>query len=520
MSKLSKIINLRRLILLLCIVSVVATLLNTFNSGYLVNREQLIENTIEANRAYAKKMADMTNTFIKASMSQLKYSANVLSAGMNNQRIMDAEVDRLQKQTDSFNSVAIVNPQGVIVAISPETVGIKGVKLKQKELLRQIKEPSPFVSEPVVSPAGNYLIGLSYPIYSKSGQFIGYLFGTIYLEQENALTALLGDHAYKDGSYLYVVNHQHTIISHPDFSRVGDVIESNDAIEALSHDESGGGIITNSIGIEMLTGYAPVPDSGWGIVVQRPESRALKKLDEQMGKVWIEALPIVVLTLVLIWIFAFLISKPLWQLANSVSMFESNTPIDNELRKVKPWYFEASNLKLSVTKTLARVTNKINKLNKESLTDRMTGLLNRRGLENAIEQIENRGISIAVLVLDIDYFKKINDTFGHDIGDEVLKEVARILKSQARDDDVLIRFGGEEFIILLTSTDINKAFEVAERIRTSIESHQFNTVEHITISIGVSTRENKEQTIFECITHADQALYKAKNGGRNKTEVL
>ena len=511
-------INLRRLILLLCVLSVAVTLFNAFNSVYQVNREQIIKNTIESNRAYAHKMADMTDTFIETSMAQLKYSAKILSKSINDQRLIDSEAERLRTQTNSFNSVGIVNAEGVIISISPKTIGIKGVTLDRDIYFSP--EHKPIVSEPVVSPAGNYLIGISYPIFGESGDFIGYIIGTIYLEQDNALTKLLDKHAYKDGSYLFVVNNQHTIISHPDFSRVGDVVYNNDAINALVEGKAGGGIIINSIGIEMLTGYAPVSNSGWGIVVQRPKSRTLRKLDEQMDKVFVESLPIVVLTLIFIWIFAYLISKPLWQLAKSVRKFETNTSIEKELINVKPWYFEASNLKQSLTKTLGRVSYKIDMLNTASLTDTLTGLLNRRGLEKAIEQIINDRASLAVLILDIDYFKKVNDTFGHDIGDIVIKEVASIIKSQARDNDVLVRYGGEEFLIFLANTDSTRTFEVAERIRTSIESHRFQTVEHLTISIGVSMWSIDSPSIYDSIKTADKALYMAKNNGRNRTEIL
>ena len=195
-------INLRKLILLLCVFSVVITLFNSFYSIYRVQRELIISNTIESNRVYAEKMAEMTDAFIESAMSQLEYSAQYLSTKMDDDTALTTEVDRLRAQTNSFNSVVVVGADGVIVSISPENLRIKGVKLKSERSLQSLKAQRPLITDPFVSPAGNYLTSLSYPIFSADGEYLGYIGGTIYLEKKNILTTLLGQHGYKDGSYL------------------------------------------------------------------------------------------------------------------------------------------------------------------------------------------------------------------------------------------------------------------------------------------------------------------------------
>ncbi|MDF2155390.1 sensor domain-containing diguanylate cyclase [Vibrio sp. CAU 1672] len=509
-------LNLRALILFLCVFSVAITLLNAFYSIYRVQRDLIISNTIESNRVYAEKMAEMTDAFINTSMSQLKYSADLLSNSMADLAAISSEVDRLKKQTDSFNSVVVVNADGVVVSISPEIAQVKGLKLTQEGALQSLRAKRPLITDPFISPAGNYLTSISYPIFSDSREYLGYVSGTIYLEERNVLTTLLGNHAYQDGSYLYVVDRNRTVIYHPDKNKI---MVDNEAISAVISGESGGVDFINSNGIPMLAGYAPVSASGWGIVAQRPKALTLLALEEQMWKVFLKSIPISLLTLLLIWISALFISRPLWQLASTVRGFENHTETIAELGLIKPWYFEAAHLKRSFLKAFGIVSSTIDKLHSDSLTDAMTGLLNRRGLEMAIESFSDHNIPFAVLALDLDYFKRVNDTFGHDIGDKLLCEVATLMKEQAREHDIVCRSGGEEFIIFLANTGMNRAYDVAERIRKSLAAHYFPTIGNMTISIGVSHWLGNSQSIETVIKNADNALYQAKNNGRNRTEM-
>ncbi|MCF7482356.1 sensor domain-containing diguanylate cyclase [Vibrio sp. J1-1] len=512
-------LNLRKLILILCVFSVVVTLLNSFYSIYRVQHNLIISNTMESNRVYAEKMSEMTDAFIDSAMSQLEYSANSLRTKMDDPNVLEQEVDRLRAQTDYFNSVLIVNAEGVIVSVSPETLQVKGMRLSGKRFLQSLHAQAPKITDPFVSPAGNYLTSLSYPIFSESGEYLGYVAGTIYLEQKNILMTLLGQHSHKDGSYLYVVDQHRTLIYHPDKRRVGQKIVTNNAINAVIEGRPGQQDIVNSQGVEMLAGYAPVKHSGWGIVAQRPKNLTLSSLDDQMWKVFLETLPIGALTLLLIWVSSVFISKPLWQLASAVKNFESHTSSESDFTQIKPWYFEASYLKHSFLSAMNIVSNTIDQLHQDTLTDAMTGLLNRRGLDKAVESLREQNTPFSVLALDVDYFKKVNDTFGHDAGDALLKRVATLIQDQARKGDVVCRSGGEEFIVFLTKTDLDQAFVVAERVRKSIELHEFSTVGNVTISVGVSYWDATDEPINAVLKHADDALYQAKHNGRNQTAV-
>ncbi|WP_024955509.1 GGDEF domain-containing protein [Sulfurospirillum arcachonense] len=166
-------------------------------------------------------------------------------------------------------------------------------------------------------------------------------------------------------------------------------------------------------------------------------------------------------------------------------------------------------------------------LKKQANHDYLTNLYNRRYFNEIAQnliKIENReNKPLSIIMIDIDNFKYINDTYGHTIGDDVIKLLAFLLKKHTRDSDITARYGGEEFVILLPSTNQNGAIKIAEHIRTTVENQNIsiNTDKYInfTISLGVSSLNHKNELISEILNRADKALYSAKENGKNKTEV-
>ena len=162
-----------------------------------------------------------------------------------------------------------------------------------------------------------------------------------------------------------------------------------------------------------------------------------------------------------------------------------------------------------------------------AVTDQLTGLYNRRYLASHMSAMFDRGFwtgrPLSMLILDIDYFKKVNDTYGHDTGDKVIQAVAEKIKNSVRGIDLACRYGGEEFLVAMPDTDINFASVVAERLRKEIEEHTITLnggrdEVSVTTSIGISTTESgpKDDTAQKLIKRADDALYTAKTGGRNR----
>jgi len=169
-------------------------------------------------------------------------------------------------------------------------------------------------------------------------------------------------------------------------------------------------------------------------------------------------------------------------------------------------------------------TEELQKLNinleKLANTDALTGLYNRRHfftlVDSYLKMNDRANIDAVVLIMDIDKFKNINDTYGHDVGDEVLKGFSKVLVSNIRKGDICARFGGEEFLVFLPYTDVEQASLVAEKIRTSTQSYTSIKDICFTISIGVS---KYTKNIEESIKQADLALYKAKESGRNQVQI-
>jgi diguanylate cyclase (GGDEF)-like protein len=162
-----------------------------------------------------------------------------------------------------------------------------------------------------------------------------------------------------------------------------------------------------------------------------------------------------------------------------------------------------------------------------STRDPLTGLYNRRHLdrvfEEELERARREGIALGVLMLDVDHFKKFNDSFGHDAGDLVLKKVGEAVHASLRRADSLYRFGGEEFTVLLPGASLDEARQVAEKARHNVEAlqleHEGRLLGSLSISLGVAAYPETGRHAAELLRQADEALYRSKEGGRNRSSV-
>ncbi len=161
-------------------------------------------------------------------------------------------------------------------------------------------------------------------------------------------------------------------------------------------------------------------------------------------------------------------------------------------------------------------------LKKLASTDRLTQAYNRLKFEEIItreiERVKRYNQLLSMAMLDIDYFKKVNDTYGHLVGDYVLKTIADIVRENIRKIDYLVRWGGEEFMIIFPETDLERTKELAERIRKVIGNYSFDKAGKVTVSFGVSQFKEGD-TEDDFIKRVDDAMYKAKTNGRNRVEA-
>jgi len=156
-------------------------------------------------------------------------------------------------------------------------------------------------------------------------------------------------------------------------------------------------------------------------------------------------------------------------------------------------------------------------------TDMLTGINNRREfsglLANEIARARRYGNALALIMYDIDFFKQVNDEFGHDAGDQVLRDMTDLVRRNTRTVDVLARWGGEEFMILMPQSDMAAAQKAAEKLRAAIAKHRFDGIRALTASFGVTVFHPKEE-INSLLKRVDDALYQAKKRGRNRVEIL
>lgn len=162
-------------------------------------------------------------------------------------------------------------------------------------------------------------------------------------------------------------------------------------------------------------------------------------------------------------------------------------------------------------------------LREMATTDALTGLTNRRSFmqtaERELHKASRYNRPLSMIMVDADHFKRVNDSYGHEVGDDVLIALAKALAQSARKDDIAARLGGEEFAILLPETTPSGAIDLAERVRKNIEAMGIASGEHtlrITVSIGVSTSSGRNETVSKLLKRSDDALYEAKQNGRNK----
>lgn len=180
---------------------------------------------------------------------------------------------------------------------------------------------------------------------------------------------------------------------------------------------------------------------------------------------------------------------------------------------------------------LSDIRERDERLSKLATSDALTGLANRRHameiMETMVTRAHRKGEPLGVIMLDVDFFKKVNDRYGHPVGDMVLKKVAQILQGSAREYDLVARIGGEEFLVLCDNSTIQVAKALAERIRSSVEccyiEHEAGQPLSVTVSLGIYSALPSQADIAnngeDLIKVADEALYRAKEGGRNRYEI-
>ncbi|MBB3114230.1 diguanylate cyclase (GGDEF)-like protein [Paenibacillus phyllosphaerae] len=501
----------------LVLISIVGTSTIQNIAGILTQKKTLTDSTLHTNYEQALKLSETMNTLLGSMQSSLESAAQAFSA--HKLASIQEPLDLLLNSSQLFNSVFLVNASGVITGISPASVGLTGSNMDGELCEIPLTLKRPYITSPYIGLSGRMVVLFTHPIFDEHGAYLGFVGGSIYLREDNVFTRIFGNQPRsQNGTYHYVVDSEGHLIYHPTIERIGVDVSANAVVSQVLTGASGYSKVTNTQDIPFLAGYASVGRNSWGIIVQTPQT-----VIDESGSTMIRnqikyATPFVLLLLLFTLIVARRLSMPFTALTDTARRIASGERVA-KLPSPSVWNYEAFHLNRAVTLAVRGLQKKADHYSVEAHTDALTGLMNRRTFESTTQVWVSGSVPFAIIVLDIDHFKSINDRYGHQIGDEVLKFAAELLQAETRRDEICCRYGGEEFVILLPHTKAEHAYEVAERIRKHLERTPSPVGAPITISIGISRFPNRELGFEEAFYLADQALYAAKNSGRNRTVI-
>ncbi|MEG3754054.1 diguanylate cyclase [Psychromonas arctica] len=410
------------------------------------------------------------------------------------------------------------------------------------------------ISNPINSSFENKpVIIVSVPIRDNKKQWSGTIAAAVPID---ILPKKLASIKLGQGSYAWLADSEGLLVSHPNSSFImknratteenPDYPGFNEVVKQAKLKDNGYGrysdLILDESKIVTYSSIKYLP--GWVLYVTTKESEIFEGIYEILYNVIIIAVLLMIVFLVFVSQLANKVTKPIVKLTQEVkSVVNSNSDyfhgidskdeigqlskaFDSSFRKIRTHTMHLEKMVNQRTQEIATKNSLLSEQNDqlEELVskDPLTHLYNRRAfsrlLDKELARARRHKSSVALAILDIDHFKRINDTYGHNVGDEVLCRFANELTNNMRVEDLICRWGGEEFVILLWEATASSAFRHMDEIRENIANLQFDTVEQVTFSIGMATMRHDEE-FKDWLHRADDALYKAKETGRNRTVI-
>lgn len=484
-------------------------------SGYKVIKASLLEEALSNNEAYAQKLSRTADRFLVDAQDTLAYSADVIEQNLQDGSVLSEEARRLQEQANSFNSAVVVDTDRKVLAVSPKTVNIKDSVLDSTGAREANRAQRPNITNPYITITGKLVVFISHPLFDEHNIYQGLVAGSLYLQDQNAFYDILGKHPYDEDSYVYVVSKEGEIIFHKDFDMIGQQVD-NDILQQIQQNTAGSLRYQDDKKQRFVAGYSKLDAADWYVVLQRPHELVEAPAQMVVKRIALTTAPVFLL-MILVTLYATLrVVRPIHLLADYTeeSLVSKNV---EKLKEVPSFYDEAQSLKRSLVRTLSSLHSQVEFFQNQAVIDPLTGLTNRRTMDEVLENWRKNEMDYAIIMLDLDHFKRVNDTYGHGVGDQVLQYLAQKLKKHARTQDVCCRYGGEEFIILLPHTPLEEAYEVAESLRKDLAETVSPCGDIVTMSAGIAAFSDQATTPTQVIELADQALYRAKESGRNRT---
>ncbi len=443
--------------------------------------------------------------------------------------------DYLQSVRNKFvdyKELLIVDLEGNLLATSETADGASAQM--PPEWISEIKSGLPIIGQAYFDPSlGTRVMVIGEPIRSASNELLGILGAKL---SARPIDSVLEGHLQSETDAVFLINAQGRMLTGAGVPLNGP-IEKQLAAQVLHRLASNRNQLAAYRGLHdlMVIGTAnTVPSLNWQVVVEMDRDRAFAQVQRLQRLTLSVTAGMLALLGLCAYLLALTIVRPLGRLtqgADQVAAGDLQVDLPVRNRSEAGYLTQVFNHMVAklrqnrdqLAAVNAELQNKNQELHLLSITDPLTGLFNRKHLMETLTAEVIRSLrhkhTFALMIIDIDHFKRINDTYGHQKGDEVLHCLAQVFKQSIRDSDYAARYGGEEFIILLPETDGQGAMEAAERIRVNVGQESVAMADDsisVTVSIGISLFPDNGEDVNSVIQQADKALYIAKDTGRNR----
>ena len=506
--------------------AVLATLIPSLTTAwisYAQNKRSLTEKIAGELQSVSAQTAREMDLWGKERVYELRVFASSYEVSENLERLPRTGAPALQRLRDYLNSVRerftdyqellVVDPAGRVMATTAPKG--RGVRLPP-DWLPELRHSNALLGDVYRDEtAGVPVVVSAVPIYASRGRLLGALTAKVRLRAAQAVLQRFAAGAatrvsllLPDGRLITGTQGDTADFLRPLLDRA--------ALGRLTQ-RAGGAVEYRGVdGVPVIGTLAQVPGLGWAVVAALPSAEAFRQIRHLRNVTLLIVAALLVGVGLLGWFLALLITRPLDRLTRGAATVAGG---DLEVDLPVVGGGELGYLTQVFNDMVTRLRQGRSELERLSVTDELTGLYNRRHLMDALEQELRRTRRLkhgfALLMADVDHFKRYNDTHGHLAGDAALRRVAAILRESTRDVDCAARYGGEEFVVLAPETDAAGAVAIAERIRGRVEADQMIRG-GVTLSTGVAQFPDGGETAESLLASADGALYEAKRQGRNR----
>lgn len=488
------------------------------------NYENLTASTIPRFRDQLTNLSKYMQSFAEA----VQKNSALVEAGGNDEELNE-EISEIVSSSPFVDSATVVGAAGRVIAYYPQQqTHLEYADFSMRKFYQQaLVSKQVYISDVQFSEKGRPEIVVSVPVLDSSKTVIRVVNLNLRLEENQFLRSIFQSKELGEGGHVYIVDRNGVIISHPKSEYIGEEALDNAVVRKLiteRSDQLGYETVTDLDGVGMYASYQFVPELEWGIVAQVPISETMKSFNSFRNALALVSILIIFPLSLLTALHARQIIMPMKRLYEAVDRVANGDfeqyidDLDNS---------EIGRLSHRFNEMIHFIREAREKIEYQEYHDPLTGLPNRVLLHDrlkvALTQAEYKHQMVAVLLIDLDRFKNINETLGHRMGDLLLQSVAMRVTRCAREGDTVSRLGGDEFIMILSDiAQVQEVITVANKIVDVLSNEPFDLDGHelyITPSIGISVYPNDGDDSETLVKNADMAMYRAKEHGRNNYQL-